>query len=414
MEHRGNGYSGYSKSNNAIFAEEENKFPISEISKRTKLATDTIRYFFEPCEWHHTSKLYNKTDYYDYNEIVENIDDEVLAYDKELKAKKRSQRKNTQLHKGCDVDWVEWRGNGRSKRRVERSEENCTILVSGNKHTITTPSGEVVVKMGHANGFMFRTGEELRKAKRERRQEQAQINKNLKSLFSDQSKYFYILDYRSFNRNENDEIVLDDFEPQEPKRITKKAFTELVKSELACYGLRTLDECAKHGYSRLGCKYFVIHSENPQEVLNNLLIKSKKYIDSFLPNGLESSGLRVDTSGYRVDTSGDKLSDKKIFQTYQLKNEPSKKFIAEVNYFGDSISIINEKHFNDFAKNHCGTKPISEFKESVKEKLKEHTERNFYANSTTLYLEEEKRKKQKQELTKDVEQKQKNRSKLRN
>lgn len=46
MEHRGNGYSGYSKSNNAIFAEEENKFPISEISKRTKLATDTIRYFF--------------------------------------------------------------------------------------------------------------------------------------------------------------------------------------------------------------------------------------------------------------------------------------------------------------------------------------------------------------------------------
>ncbi|WP_196357496.1 hypothetical protein, partial [Vibrio campbellii] len=101
-------------------------------------------------------------------------------------------------HKGCDVDWVEWRGNGRSKRRVERSEENCTVLVSGNKHTITTPSGEVVVKMGHANGFYFRTGEELRKAKRERRQEQAQINKELKSLFSEQSKYFYILDYKSF------------------------------------------------------------------------------------------------------------------------------------------------------------------------------------------------------------------------
>ena len=58
-------YNGYSKSNRAIQAENEGKFPASVLAKKLKVKTDAIRGLMEPCEWHHTSKFYNITNYYD-------------------------------------------------------------------------------------------------------------------------------------------------------------------------------------------------------------------------------------------------------------------------------------------------------------------------------------------------------------
>ena len=71
------GYSGYSMSNNAVQAYNEGKLPLSKI-KRDKLneynITISVEMFkwicqyksiIRPCEWHHTSKYYNETYFYD-------------------------------------------------------------------------------------------------------------------------------------------------------------------------------------------------------------------------------------------------------------------------------------------------------------------------------------------------------------
>lgn len=74
------GYDGYSKSNNAIDAEAAGKFPmttaIREVRNQTGCTVKTAREALiaeGPCEWHHTSRKYNKTNYYDTGEAVKRI-----------------------------------------------------------------------------------------------------------------------------------------------------------------------------------------------------------------------------------------------------------------------------------------------------------------------------------------------------
>ena len=65
------GYAGYSKSNNALQAESENKFPLSiavkELAKQAGITQKRAREIFAKighCEWHHSSKMYNRVNYY--------------------------------------------------------------------------------------------------------------------------------------------------------------------------------------------------------------------------------------------------------------------------------------------------------------------------------------------------------------
>lgn len=74
------GYSGYSKSNNAVEAERGGKLPLTRaITRLSHLAGCTRREAraaleaVGPCEWHHTSKFFNATDYYDVAEALEHI-----------------------------------------------------------------------------------------------------------------------------------------------------------------------------------------------------------------------------------------------------------------------------------------------------------------------------------------------------
>ena len=91
------GYYGYSMSNNACLAYEENKMPISKWTKKKifevieeslqdefysemyEISEDVIeamrkmplrllkKHILESREWHHTSKFYNQTDFYEIN-----------------------------------------------------------------------------------------------------------------------------------------------------------------------------------------------------------------------------------------------------------------------------------------------------------------------------------------------------------
>jgi hypothetical protein len=72
------GHDGYSRSNNAIAAEAEGRFPASKFAKRAArfrmfkgcTAAD-VRACFTTGEYHHTSKRYNSTLFYDFLELIE-------------------------------------------------------------------------------------------------------------------------------------------------------------------------------------------------------------------------------------------------------------------------------------------------------------------------------------------------------
>jgi hypothetical protein len=76
------GYYGYSKSNNAVLAEEEGRFPASIIANKLRqisrefcgITAQDIKNTVDACEWHHTSKFYNKVYYYDLEEILTDED----------------------------------------------------------------------------------------------------------------------------------------------------------------------------------------------------------------------------------------------------------------------------------------------------------------------------------------------------
>ena len=127
------GYSGYSKSNNAILAEAENKYPLSISIKKLAAATGctqkTAKDIFKrlgATEWHHTSRFYNVTNYYSVNagikylsllpvkKILEEMDyakEIIPLFDiRDINERKRalySQYKLIAVKAGCTIDDVE-------------------------------------------------------------------------------------------------------------------------------------------------------------------------------------------------------------------------------------------------------------------------------------------------------------------
>lgn len=83
------GYHEYSKSNNALDAEEEGRYPLTEASsilaKKLKWSISKAKAFLESIgtsEWHHTSKHYNKTKYYDVSDAaIEDLKDEIKNFE---------------------------------------------------------------------------------------------------------------------------------------------------------------------------------------------------------------------------------------------------------------------------------------------------------------------------------------------
>lgn len=58
------GYDGYSKSNNAIRAEDEGKMTATSLAKVLRCSSAAVKAILSPTEWHHTSNRYNRTNYY--------------------------------------------------------------------------------------------------------------------------------------------------------------------------------------------------------------------------------------------------------------------------------------------------------------------------------------------------------------
>jgi uncharacterized delta-60 repeat protein len=154
------------KSNNAVDAERENRFPASTLAKKLGVSTEAIRKTLESSEWHHTSGWYNETNYYDgdllirlaQGEPVDDVSDLEVARAQEELARVRSYRKPKDeevVHENCTVKWPEWSGPKKWRKSKECQEDGCRVVVKGKSATVYFPDGRTMTKRLNCTGFDF-------------------------------------------------------------------------------------------------------------------------------------------------------------------------------------------------------------------------------------------------------------------
>jgi hypothetical protein len=159
------GYSGFSKSNNAVAAEASGRHPATAAARLLGVPVAWVK--LQPTrEWHHTSSWYNSTDYYDVEQLAEHLateeGQEQLA---QVKAEAAAQKKKPEtVIGGAIVLWLEWTGTRNHPRAIDRRAENATVTDRGGKFVeISLPDGTTFKKGKRTNGFrVFKDGKEIR------------------------------------------------------------------------------------------------------------------------------------------------------------------------------------------------------------------------------------------------------------
>lgn len=160
------GYADYSKSNNAVAAESEGRFPLTKAAKLAGVPAALVKNHVKPREWHHTSGWFNRTNYFDPREIrivfgleaAPSQDDDAWASlpdhaDPAAVAALAAYAPVTALrHEGCTAVWVEWSGSRRHAKATDRRAEDLTVTIKGATAILHLPTGDVVKKIS-ARGF---------------------------------------------------------------------------------------------------------------------------------------------------------------------------------------------------------------------------------------------------------------------
>jgi hypothetical protein len=105
-------------------------------------------------EWHHTSKHFNCTDYFDVEEIADHLETpEGLAQLAEIKAGIAVKKaKPAIVHENAEVAWLEWGGTRAHPRAYEMKVSGATVTDRGGKF----------VEVRLADGKTFRKGRDTR------------------------------------------------------------------------------------------------------------------------------------------------------------------------------------------------------------------------------------------------------------
>jgi hypothetical protein len=169
------GYSGYSKSNNAVAAESDGRYPASVLAKRLRVSADAVRAVLTTSEWHHSSKYYNRVHYYDGAALIALAENpgatdeavvEALGIDAEdVEAARRDLERlrawrkpaaDVVVHEDCVVEWIEWTGTRARPKATEMRAEGARVEVKGKTATVTLADGRSFTKRTATNGFYFR------------------------------------------------------------------------------------------------------------------------------------------------------------------------------------------------------------------------------------------------------------------
>jgi uridine phosphorylase len=139
----------------------EGKVPASKIPG---VPAKLVREFCGGGEWHHTSKFYSETGFYNPLEVrvafgleVDERTEEQLREDGEDRfepnpaaiaalAAHKQNKPAAVVHENCTVSWLEWSGSRNHPRCQEREEAGCRVVIQGQTATVTLPSGKTMVK----------------------------------------------------------------------------------------------------------------------------------------------------------------------------------------------------------------------------------------------------------------------------
>ncbi len=155
------GYSGFSMSNNAIAAYENGLVPASKIKG---VPASLVKQYCTYSEWHHSSKFYNKVEFYNpvYVRATFGLEPhEEYAPDPEaIKALVDSKAKKRQMEERfekCRVVWLEWGGTRKHPSAKTLIEFDASVSVLGKSATVTLADGKSFVKRLDTKGFSFST-----------------------------------------------------------------------------------------------------------------------------------------------------------------------------------------------------------------------------------------------------------------
>jgi len=118
------GYDGFSMSNNAVGAYDQGKVPLSKMNKpwlqanEIDLSATHARWLAKnhvgADEWHHSSKMFNRTEFYS----ADAIKDFVQEHGNKADEFKAATSKPADAPTPATASWTEWQGNGRSAKKV--------------------------------------------------------------------------------------------------------------------------------------------------------------------------------------------------------------------------------------------------------------------------------------------------------
>jgi hypothetical protein len=130
---------GEGKSERAVLAESRGLRTATQIAKLFKVSSQTVRSVLSPTEWHHTSKMFNETDYYDPDTVTPEQIDKMQSTEQE----RRQAKKSGVTTKRCDVEYIVWSGSRKHPQKTTILLENVDVdFVAGNDFvTIHTPDG---------------------------------------------------------------------------------------------------------------------------------------------------------------------------------------------------------------------------------------------------------------------------------
>jgi hypothetical protein len=151
------GYSGFAMSNNAVLAYGEGLAPASKIKG---VPAVLVRKFCRAVEWHHSSKAYNRVNFYNVDEVHATFGlvtlDEYSANDLAIAALTSSKIEAAVTHTNCLVKWIEWGGTLKRPIAKERTESACVVIVKGQTATIELSNGTKITKRVTTRGFSFK------------------------------------------------------------------------------------------------------------------------------------------------------------------------------------------------------------------------------------------------------------------
>lgn len=128
------GYFEYSKSNNAVSAEADGRFPASVLASMLGVKIGAIKALLTPTEWHHTSKHFNATIYYSKESALEIIDD--------LRVWKEP-AKDVAAYDGCTGSYLQWSGTRGHPHAREIGFGPSRVTKKGKWFTLELPGGSI-------------------------------------------------------------------------------------------------------------------------------------------------------------------------------------------------------------------------------------------------------------------------------